>query len=734
MHSTYRRVIAAAAGFTLAAGLAIATAPVAAAAGPITADGWRAQPPADAMWIDAAGAIRPAPSATIHTYANPGSSTGVLPTIPVGSYESVDDIQVVVPVGWAAGDTLTLRLNPSIGAYGDVTFARVPDMTISPMPITEGDLYDVAGYGGAKSTAAVTAPLVSGSFAALTPAQRPVVSVPGATKENVVLTFPTGDPNTGSLYQNAAGNAYLVTLSNVKLAVDGSAPLAQKGGAIFLTQGANTATLAYVAQFRLSAAAASAPRSFGGSVSLPSVTVSELVPDRFVAGTLPLKLTVTSNQSSGTVQFDTASPVTASDSAGSATPPTVSLSAPAVSVVAYGTSTNNPATPNSVTLSGITVIGVAAGATLTLTLSTLGHPAAVNTAPFAASPGLAKPSVAISTSADLPRIAGNNRYHTAQLASQQFGTALSKVIVANGESGKKGIDALAANYLAGVHGAPILLTAAKTLPTETVAGLIAATNGAAGAITVYVMGKTDSVSAAVRAAIVSTLNAAGHATVNIVEVAGGNRFATSAQAATLPGAAAVGTVQLTSVGPFLPTAFLASGLVNADALAAGAVAYANKLPILLAGAGTSLDASVSGAITTLGIKQVVILGGTDRVSAAVAASLTALGVSSVHRIAGSSRYGTAAQIAELNWFQFGKTGQKALIANGVTGWPDALSAGPLAGKKGYPLLTTAGTSLAPEAAAFLTAHKAALIDGVIGLGKSATVADSVLSSAMAALS
>lgn len=60
------------------------------------------------------------------------------------------------------------------------------------------------------------------------------------------------------------------------------------------------------------------------------------------------------------------------------------------------------------------------------------------------------------------RIGGTDRYQTAALLAQQFGSA-NAVIVANGSTAKGGFDALSANYLAGQLGAPIVLTGGEAL-------------------------------------------------------------------------------------------------------------------------------------------------------------------------------------------------------------------------------------------------------------------------------
>jgi putative cell wall-binding protein len=331
------------------------------------------------------------------------------------------------------------------------------------------------------------------------------------------------------------------------------------------------------------------------------------------------------------------------------------------------------------------------------------------------------------------RIAGSNRYATAALIAGQFVKAdaayTGAVVLANGENFKQGLDALSANYLAGAQHAPILLTQAGPLPAATVAGLRAVLAGQAGA-TIYVMGQSDSVSDTAVAQATKIAEETTGGTVIVKRVAGADRYATSAASATSSGA--VGTATIGS-GAEAKTAILASGDVNADALAAGSLSYAAHLPVLLTQAG-SLPQPVQDAITKLGVKQVIVLGGTDRVSAAVVKALAAIGVTSVTRIAGTDRFDTAARIYRFARSNpgVGMSGSTVYLANGITGFPDALAVGPLAGATGSSVLTVSGTSLPTSTKKFITTYKSA-VTSVTPLGADATVAQSVVDAAKALL-
>jgi putative cell wall-binding protein len=323
------------------------------------------------------------------------------------------------------------------------------------------------------------------------------------------------------------------------------------------------------------------------------------------------------------------------------------------------------------------------------------------------------------------RVAGENRFETAATVALQFAAAdpefAGNVVIANAEAHKNGFDALSANALAGSLHAPLLLTGRDSLPASTRAAMVTLLEAHGGA-TIVVMGAADSVSDAVVTEIREAAKAAGVA-ITITRVAGSNRYATSARAALKAGTPA--SVALTEGGPKLPTAFLASGEVNADSVAASSASNGLGIPVLLTQSG-ELPAEIAQAITTLGIRQVVVLGGTDRISPAVEAALTKLGVSSITRVAGPDRFDTSVQLYTLARSLFGQDGSVAYLANGLTGWPDALAAGPLAGATGAPLLTVPVGSLPESVRKFLADNG---FTGIVALGKSGTIANSVLDAA-----
>lgn len=303
------------------------------------------------------------------------------------------------------------------------------------------------------------------------------------------------------------------------------------------------------------------------------------------------------------------------------------------------------------------------------------------------------------------RVAGGDRHATAAaVAGSAFPDGATAAVLARGDAFP---DALAGSFLAGATTAPVLLTAGDRLSS--------AASGALrelGVDTVHVLGGTGAISAAVS----SQLAADGY---TVRRVAGANRYATAAVIA------ASGTVgELDGKR----TVLLAGGADFPDALAAGPVAFAGRLPILLTPAD-ALAPEAAGTIRELDIAHVVVLGGTAAVSDAVVAEITALGATS-ERLAGASRYETAAAIADFAVSRLGWAGTSVGIARGDA-FPDGLAGGPHGGRSQAAMLLTAPDALSPETAAWLSAHTDT-VSSITAFGGTAAVSDAALGEARAA--
>lgn len=300
-------------------------------------------------------------------------------------------------------------------------------------------------------------------------------------------------------------------------------------------------------------------------------------------------------------------------------------------------------------------------------------------------------------------------------------TSLRSVIVATDQNYP---DALAGSYLAGSLRTGTLLTAPASLSAPTITAI-----RTEGVTTVFVLGGPLAVSTAVTSELQSlTVYACGGTTkvpgkaMTVERIFGTTQYTTAEKVATslasslatlpteigsvaFPGAysdsdaqGGVGRYNDTSGDassvPTAPgalrTAILATGTGYQDAMAAGALAYAEHFPILLT-TPTALSSQAASAIQALGIKQVIVMGGPLAISDAVVSSLQALGVS-VLRIAGQNYMDTSVQLAEfetapapsgLGWLGSGSV----TIARGDQ-FADGLAGGDIPGRAEEPLLLT----------------------------------------------
>ncbi len=308
-------------------------------------------------------------------------------------------------------------------------------------------------------------------------------------------------------------------------------------------------------------------------------------------------------------------------------------------------------------------------------------------------------------------------------------------------------DALSSSYLAGYLDTGTLLTPTTMLSTVTKRAL-----RTEGVTQVYVVGGPLAVSTTVVSAIkaLPAYSCGGVAplktgkttvTIHVTRIYGQTAYGTAEMIAETPPASNVS--QLTFTGAYagvnatkgdgmynttagaastspltsakVPTAILASGVEFQDAMAASAVAYGTRLPVLLT-APTALSTEAANAIATLGIKQVILMGGQLAISNTVVKQLQSMGIS-VLRIAGKNYTGTAVQLAMfeqntrtqtgLGWP--GRTTAKAGAMTGVfvargNGFTDALAGSVITGHAHEAqLLTLNPTTVGATLTAFLKA-------------------------------
>jgi putative cell wall-binding protein len=249
------------------------------------------------------------------------------------------------------------------------------------------------------------------------------------------------------------------------------------------------------------------------------------------------------------------------------------------------------------------------------------------------------------------RLSGQNRYETAaNIAEDAFPDGAGAVVIANGEPALDYADALAGSFLAGAADAPILLTNAAQLPDATAKAI-----EKLGATKAYVLGGELAVSNAVVSQLEKLLD-------EVERVEGQNRFETA--------------VNISKVGKNLPgaeininTALIANGTRPADALAAGAYANAQGIPVLLVNQN-NIPAATKAALA--GIENTFVIGGNLVVSDDVASELDAT------RISGRTRNATSVAVAETLW----ESPENFALVNGADGIVDALAGSVL----GMPIL------------------------------------------------
>ena len=260
------------------------------------------------------------------------------------------------------------------------------------------------------------------------------------------------------------------------------------------------------------------------------------------------------------------------------------------------------------------------------------------------------------------RVSGDTRYDTmASLAGRGNWAVGGSVILASGANYP---DALAASSLAGGLDAPILLTDPN--------GLSDAAKGRLESLCpsrVFIVGGNAAVSPDVERQIKEMLGS-GCA---VFRVAGQTRYETSLVAAEINPKSS-------------DTVIVATGGNYADALSVSPYAFASGSPVLLCDSASGLAGAAVESIRSGGYSRAVIVGGTAAVPASVEGQLQSAGIRDVTRLSGATRFETSSRIADFELASgLGFSMDGVLLATGMN-FPDALSAGPLAGRSRSPLL------------------------------------------------
>ena len=275
------------------------------------------------------------------------------------------------------------------------------------------------------------------------------------------------------------------------------------------------------------------------------------------------------------------------------------------------------------------------------------------------------------------RVSGNTRYDTmASLCQKGNWGQGGTVVLAYGANYP---DALAAAALAGDADAPILLTDSSQLTEQAKAEITRLAPSK-----VVAVGGPNAISEDV---LSSAKNAAPNA--EIKRIWGQTRYETS----------------LNIMGELCGrsnTVIVATGTNFADALSISPYSYATGSPVILCDPSTGLSEDALTKIRNGGYTNAVIVGGKNAVSTSVENQLKQNGVATIKRLAGETRFETSQLIADFELSQqlgFGADG--IALATGLN-FPDALAAGPVAGRKLTPLLLV--DSGASSASQWLSAH------------------------------
>jgi putative cell wall-binding protein len=301
------------------------------------------------------------------------------------------------------------------------------------------------------------------------------------------------------------------------------------------------------------------------------------------------------------------------------------------------------------------------------------------------------------------RIAGSDRYDVAaNISRYAFPTGPQVVYVASGEVFA---DAVSVSAIAAQRNASLLLTRAGSVPNVTLAELARLQPHA-----IVIVGGTDTISSAVETEL------AKFAT-TVKRVYGVDRYEVSRFLITDPSFGAQPSTK----------AYIASGNVFPDALAAGPAAANLKAPVLLVdGAAAAMTVAEIDLLQSRGVTRTSLVGGPATISTSIEAQVGST-FAQAKRLTGADRFEVSAAVARDAFPVSGATRPDTVyLATGVS-FPDALSGAVIAATTGSPIYL-AHTDCIPQDVARhiddLGASKVVLLGGTESLNSA--VADLVV--------
>lgn len=279
-------------------------------------------------------------------------------------------------------------------------------------------------------------------------------------------------------------------------------------------------------------------------------------------------------------------------------------------------------------------------------------------------PAAVPPAIATVVSPSVSRIAGADRYATSVAASRAaFATGTHPAVVYL-VSGTSPWESLSATPSAVARDGGVLLTRPDGIPSN-----VASELKRLAPASIVVVGSAAILSSAV-------LNQAKGYAPTVTRIPGSGRYQT-AQAVVRDAFPAGSATR----------AWIATGRVWTDALAAGTAAAAHRAPLLTVdGSASALHAATVTLIRDIGVTSMTIVGGTSGVSRAIETQLIGiLGSGNVDRASGADQYAVAARVNSLAFPSM--AAGTAYVANGRD-FVNALAGGFLAGRKKRPLYYT----------------------------------------------